>query len=215
MTKKYSSYKEHQLITENWRKFLAEEQDASLPPDVLHALDILAEGSLEESQPSELMDLPITRKSLAAKLSQGSGGEAAAKRFTDFPVAGQVGLVALGNALTATAKGAQLVKKGGDAAATEVKKYLEQNPEKVEALNTIRKNLRRGGETAGRILKKVGMLVAAGALAAIVAYPILEAGREIIDDTYESPLFVDAPESGGSWIGDPESDEFDPGRIPR
>ena len=26
MTKKYSSYKEHQLITENWRDFLAEEE---------------------------------------------------------------------------------------------------------------------------------------------------------------------------------------------
>ena len=26
MTKKYSSYKEHQLITENWRKYLNEEE---------------------------------------------------------------------------------------------------------------------------------------------------------------------------------------------
>ena len=202
---KYSSYKEHQLITENWRKFLAEEQDEALPPEVLHALDILADDSLEESQPPELMDLPITRKSLAAKLSQGSGGEAAAKRFTDFPVAGQVGLVALGNALTATAKGAQLLKKGGDAAAAEVKNYLEQNPEKAEALEKIKKAIRKGGDTAGRILKKVGMLVAAGALAAVLGYGIY--------DMATSPWEWDPP-SSGSWIGDPESDEYDPGRIP-
>jgi|21_taG_2_1085346.scaffolds.fasta_scaffold01233_12 hypothetical protein len=174
MTKKYSSFKEHQLITESWRKFLTEEQDEGLPSDVLQALDILSEGSLEESQPPELMDLPITRKSLAAKLSQGSGGEAAAKGFTELTPAAQLGFVALGNALTATAKGAQLVKKGGDAAAAEVKKYLEQNPEKVEALETIKKAIRRGGETAGRILKKVGMLVAAGALTAFVAYSVYD-----------------------------------------
>ena len=50
MTKKYSSFKDHQLITENWRKFLAEEAD-SLPRDVEQALDILADGPLEEAEP--------------------------------------------------------------------------------------------------------------------------------------------------------------------
>ncbi len=201
---KYSSYKEHQLITENWRKFLAEEAD-SLPRDVEQALAILADGPLEESEPPELMDLPITRKSLAAKLSQGSGGEAAAKRFTDQPPAVQLGVVALGNALTATAKGAQLLKKGGDAAAAEVKKYLEQNPEKVEALETIKNAIRRGGETAGRILKKVALLVAAGALATVLAHGLY--------DMATSPWEWDPP-SSGSAIWDPESDEYDPGRIP-
>lgn len=190
MTKKYSSFKDHQLITENWRKFLAEEAD-SLPRDVEQALDILADGPLEEAEPPELMDLPITRKSLAAKLSQGSGGEAAAKRFTDQPAAVQMGVVALGNALTATAKGAELVKKGGDAAAAEVKKYLEQNPEKVEALEKIKKAIRKGGDTAGRILKKVALLAAAGALAAFVAYGIYDAA------TTPSPV-------AGDWIHDPD-----------
>ena len=201
---KYSSYKEHQLITENWRKFLAEEQDEGLPREVEQALEILADGPLEESEPPELMDLPITRKSLAAKLSQGSGGEAAAKRFTDQPPAVQLGVVALGNALTATAKGAELVKKGGDAAAAEVKKYLEQNPDKAEALETIKNAIRRGGETAGRILKKVARLVAAGALATGLAHGLY--------DMATSPW--KAPAGPGSAIWDPESDEYDPGRIP-
>ena len=186
---KYSSYKEHQLITENWRKFLAEEAD-SLPRDVEQALAILADGPLEESEPPELMDLPITRKSLAAKLSQGSGGEAAAKRFADQPVAVQLAVVGLGNALTATAKGAQLVKKGGEAAAAEVKNYLEQNPEKAEALQTIKKAIRKGAETAVPILKKVALLVAAGALAALVAYSIY--------DVATTPYPV-----AGDWIHDP------------
>ena len=198
---KYSSYKEHQLITENWRKFLAEEAD-SLPRDVEQALAILADGPLEESEPPELMDLPITRKSLAAKLSQGSGGEAAAKRFADQPAAVQMGVVALGNALTATAKGAQLIKKGGDAAAAEVKNYLEQNPEKVEALEKIKKAIRKGGDTAGRILKKVALLVAAGALAAFVAYGIYDAAT--------SP-----PGSGATSTYDPYVDYSSGQPVPR
>ena len=179
---KYSSFKEHQLITENWRKFLAEEEDEALPPKVLQALDILSDDPLEESEPPELMGLPITRDSLTAKLSQGSGGDEAVKLFTDLTPAAQLGLVALGNALTATAKGAQLVKKGGDAAAAEVRKYLEQNPDKVEALNTIKKEVRRGGETAGRILKKVAKLVAVGAMAAFLAYSMYDGAiRPLMD----------------------------------
>tara|TARA_R110002110_G_C13147320_1_gene690381 strand:- start:301 stop:660 length:360 start_codon:yes stop_codon:yes gene_type:complete len=35
MTKKYSSFKNHQLITENWRKYLAEEEPPAAPTGTL------------------------------------------------------------------------------------------------------------------------------------------------------------------------------------
>jgi hypothetical protein len=68
MTKKYSSYKDHQLITENWRKFLAEEEavDIGSPEVVELAAKLLRQKLPSTKEPSAVKeDSPGTLKSIA------------------------------------------------------------------------------------------------------------------------------------------------------
>ena len=206
MTKKYSSFKEHQLITENWRKFLREEtEEEGLPPEVLKALDILSDGPMEEGQ--DPLPLPISRDDFRASLPPRS-----AEAWDERSPANQAVITALANAIHGTVHGALLLKKGGALAREKVAEYLEQNPDKVAAIKTILDAIERGGEKASRILWKVGALVAAGALVALPAFIIYDAGRAIVDDTYESVL-VDDSESSSTY--DPYVDYSSGQSVPR
>ena len=191
---KYSSFKEHQLITENWRKFVAEEhEDDSIPADVLKALDILSDAPVEEGW--ETMPLPISPDDLRARQRDPAS-------WDERSPANQLAISALANAIHGTAHGAILLKKGGAAAAAMVGEYLEQNPDKVAALKTINDAIARRGKVAGHILKKVAALVAAGAMAAFLAFAVYDGARASIDDTYEAVLYTEPTDSDydGGWL---------------
>ena len=182
---KYSSYKEHQLITENWRKFLAEEsEEEALPADVLNALDILSDAPMEEGW--EPMPLPISPDDLRAK--QGDPAS-----WDERSPTNQAALAALANAIHGTAHGALLLKKGAELAGKKTAEYLEQNPDKVAAIKTIRDAILRGGDAASRILWKVAALVAAGALVALPAFMVYDIATGATDDTYESVIDWSGP----------------------
>ena len=191
---KYSSFKEHQLITENWRKFVAEEhEDDSIPADVLKALDILSDGPMEEGW--DPMPLPISPEDLRARQRD-------PESWDERSLASQAAITALANAIHGTVHGARLLKKGGTAAAAMVSEYLEQNPDKVAALKTINDAIARHGKVAGHILKKVAALVAAGSMAAFLAFAVYDGARATIDDTYESVLYTEPADSDydGGWL---------------
>ena len=208
---KYSSYKEHQLITENWRRFLAEEsEEEALPADVLNALDVLSGGSLEEGWEERVMPLPISPADLRAKAS--SSPET--KEFWDERSPGaKVAITALANAIHGTAHGALLLKKGASIAAAQVTEYIDQNPDKVAALKTINDAIGRGTKVGAKILFKVAALVAAGALVALPAFMIYDGARGALDDTYEQ--VIDWESEGSSMTYDPYLDCSSGRCVPR
>tara|TARA_R110000824_G_scaffold49855_1_gene139789 strand:+ start:286 stop:897 length:612 start_codon:yes stop_codon:yes gene_type:complete len=193
---KYSSFKEHQLITENWRRFLTEEsEEEALPADVLNALDILSDAPMEEGwQP---MPLPISPDDLRAKQRD-------PLEWDERSPTNQAALAALANAIHGTAHGALLLKKGAELAGKKTAEYLEQNPDKVAAIKTIRDAILRGGDAASRILWKVAALVAAGALVALPAFMVYDAARGATDDTYEQVIDWSEPSAEerarGGWL---------------
>ena len=90
MTKKYSSYKEHQLITENWRDFLAEEEGpehslgkwAKMFPRAAKALEALGAKieditkAIDDAQPEVgSPEAELRRQMQASGLGQAGSGD--------------------------------------------------------------------------------------------------------------------------------------------
>lgn len=73
MTKKYSSYKEHQLITENWREFTSEgettvtEEDDDAE-DLAHLAKRPAHGKTEADMIEDVMQQLVTTRTAYVKL---------------------------------------------------------------------------------------------------------------------------------------------------
>ena len=180
---KFSSFKEHQLMTENWRRYLDEGEEETLPREIQRALSILADEPLEEEwQPKPL---PIRGKDLH--------GFSPDVDWEKVPPTVQGALVGLANAIHGTAHGALLLKKGGELAGKKTAEYLEQNPDKAAAIETIRDAIVHGSDVAARTLWKVAALVAAGALVAVPAFMVYDAARGATDNTYEQVLDWSAP----------------------
>jgi len=218
----YSSFKSHQLITENWRRYLQEDEETSvaevvLPPDIEAALSTLADDPLEEGSYEKFpWDLPVTPDMI--RNAEKEAGEH--DIFDKMSPAVQKALAALATVIHGAGHGALIVQKGAkevtiktQIAREKVVKYLEKNPEKVRALEKIRDYAESSADKALKVLSKVAAIAAAGAMAASMAFAVYDVGRSLIDDDYKPAITWGDDSQEGS------TDEFAPGvpdagRIP-
>jgi len=207
MSKKWSSYKEAQLMTERWRRFLEEGEEETLPSEVQRALSILADEPLEEEwQPKPL---PIRSKDVAAAATTPAEEEA----WESVPSLTKGAVLALANTIHGAGHAALFAKKNAAKVRAQVSQYLKDNPAKVGALETIAGALKRGGEIAANTLAAVAALVLAGTLVGLPAFAVYDAARAVVDDTYEQ--VIDWDEERPTMTYDPHVDTSSGQPVPR